>query len=429
MKMKKKLFSIFAALLALSACQKVSLPSEEGKTYDLSRLRLDFTIEQGEATKGVRTGWQNGDKVFIFFENINSAYAVVEFDGSAWSAVPVIPSPMETPALASSGFLTAVYLPYGNTLTPVWDGTANAWTFSGTFSGAKDCYYLKSEKASFFITDMENVLPTLGAYLYMDTAERFVQFFVPDEEATGTIQLACNSLVPAGISGVSLDGSVTETALSQGGWVTAHAETFGGEKGYYASGKLASRPGLLYYFAINAGGNYQHYYKQRTSTLVGRGAYQLPAREDWLTISSSVKISDNSWSQVNAGALNPWELGTSYAASGMDAALQTNTLIPSDVEWSQLLDRARVAWIQASILGVDGFLVVDRRDESQFFFLPCADYWSSSAAAGTQHYFKTANDGTHEIPASFDSLGSAYVRLISSIYGGNINPPEDGGNI
>ena len=427
MKMKKKLFSIFAALLALSACQKVSLPTEEGKTYDLSRLRFDFTIEQGDATKGVRTGWQSGDKVFIFFENISSAYATVEFDGSAWSADPVIPSPMETPALASSGFLTAVYLPYGNSLTPVWDGTVNAWIFSGT----NDYYYLKSEKASFFITDTENVLPTLGAYLYMDTAERFVQFFVPDAEAAGTIQLACNALIPAGIAGVSLDGTVTENSPAQGGWVTAHAETFGGETGYYASGKLASRPGQLYYFAIHAGGTYQHYYKQRTSTLVGRGAYQLPAREDWLSVSSStyVEISDNSWCSVNAGASTPWELGSSYAVSGMNAALATNTLVPSDVEWNQLLDRNRVAWIQASILGVDGFLVVDRSDDSRFIFLPCADYWSSTSAAGTQHYFRTANDGTHEIPLSFDTLGSAYVRLISSIYGGSINPPESGGDI
>ena len=425
--MKKKLFVIFAALFALCACQKFSLPAEESRTYDLSRLRFELTLEQGTATKGVRTGWQSGDKVFIFFENISSAYAVVEFDGTAWSTDPVVPSPMETPSLASEGLLTAVYLPYGNALSPVWDGTANAWTFSGT----NDYYYLVCEKAPYFITDTENVLPTLGAFLYMDTANGFVQFFLPDDEATGTIQLACNALIPAGIAGVALDGSVTETSSTQGAWVTARAETIAGEKGYYASGKLASGTGTLCYFAIHAGGDYLHCYKQRTTPLVGRGAYQLPAAADWASASSSayVTVSDNKWSQVNAGASPPWELGTSYAAAGMDAAQVTNTQIPSDVEWTQLLDRSRVVWIQASILGVDGFLVVDRSDESQFFFLPCADYWSNIAAGGTQHYFRTANDGTHEIPASFDPLGSAYVRLISSIHESNFDSPENGGNI
>lgn len=425
--MKKILFAIFAALFVLSACQKVSLPAEEGRTYDLSRLRFDFTFERGEATKGVRTGWQSGDKVFIFFENVSSAYAVVEFDGTAWSADPVIPSPMVTPTLAGEGFLTAVYLPYGNALSPAWDGTANAWTFSGT----NDYYYLVCEKAAYFITDTENVLPTLGAFLYMDTADGFVQFYLPDDEAAGTVQLACNALIPAGIAGVALDGSVTETSSAQGAWVTARAGTIGGETGYYASGKLSSSAGTLCYFAVNSGGNYLHYFKQRTIALLARGAYQLPAAADWLSASPSayVTISDNEWSPVNAGATTPWELGTSYTASGMGAAQAANSQIPSDVEWAQLLDRTRVAWIQASILGVDGFLVVDRSDESQFFFLPCADYWSNIATGGTQHYFRTANDGTHEIPASFDPLGSAYVRLVSSIHGSNFDSPENGGNI
>lgn len=438
--MKKSLFILIAALVAFCACQKAVLPVTEGaKTYDLSQLRFDLTIEMPEATKGVRQAWQNGDKVYIFFQNVSTAYAYVEYDGSAWSADPVIPSPMSTPSLGTSGYLTAVYLPYGNNLAPTWDGNANAWVFSDT--DPIYYYYLKSENAAYFITDSENVLPTLGAYLYMDTADRFVQFFIPDDSASGTIQLACNELIPAGIAGVSLDGTVTETTGSQGGWVTARADTIDGEEGYYASGKLSPRPGSLCYFAIDAGAGagaerYKHYFKQRNSALSNHGAYQLPAAADWLTVSSStfVEVNNYSWCSVNYGASTPWETGTFIASSELNNISEANAEVPSDVVWDLLLDRTKVTWSQASILDLDGYIIMDRTAPSNFFFLPNyasgsgVNYWSSSSTSTTQHYMKTDNEGTHEISDS-DSPASAQVRLISTLYGGAFNPPVNGGDI
>ena len=430
---------MITVVLALCACQRVTPNlAEEGKTYDLSNLRFNFTIENGVATKGVRDSWQAGDKVFLFFENVSSAYAYVQYDGSAWSTDPIIPSPMETPAtLGESGYLTAVYLPYGNSLAPTWDGSANAWTFSGT----NDYYYLKCENASYFITDQNDVLPTLGAYLYMDTADSFVQLYIPDDSASGTINIACNYLIPAGIAGVASDGTVTETVGTQGEWVTARAETIDSEKGYYASCKLSPRPGLQYYFAIDAGAGagaerYKHYYKQRSSVLAGRGAYQLPALADWLTVSSSTYIDVNnySWGTVNYGASTPWEIGTATSASGLSSISVDNAAVPSDINWNLLLDRTKVTWIQVSLLGVDGFIIMDRITPSNYFFLPSyvsgssVNYWSTSKTGNIQHYMKTDNEGTHEI-ADSNSPANAQVRLISTLYGSGFNPPENGGDI
>lgn len=423
---------MIAAFLAFCACQRIATDQAAGdKTYDLSKLRFNLTIESGVATKGVRSDWQTGDKVFIFFQNVSSAYAYVEYDGSAWSTDPIIPSPMTTPAtLGESGYLTAVYLPYGNSSTPSWDG--NAWAFSGT----NDYYYLKSEKAAYFITDPGNILPTLGAYLYMDTADSFIQFYLPDDSASNTIQFACNYLIPAGIAGVTIDGTVTETSGTPGSWVTARAETIAGEKGYYASGKLSPRPGNLYYFAINAGGNYKHYFKQRSSSLSGRGAYQLPDISDWLTVSAStfVEVNGCSWCTVNYGASTPWEVGTSLTASAMNSLSVNNTEVPTDNTWNLLLDRTKVTWINASILGADGFLVMDRLNPSNYFFIRSyysaagVNYWSATAVESVQHYMKTDNEGVHEL-TNTDAPANAYVRLISSLYGGGFNPPENGGDI
>ena len=433
--MKKTVFIWIAILLAFCACRKEVPPTGEGKTYDLSQLQFNLTIERGSDTKGVRQSWQDGDVVFIFFENVSDAYLTVTYHSSTslWDDNPtIVGTSSSVTGLAASGTLTAVYLPYGNNLTPTWNVSSNAWEFSDT--NPIDYYYLKSEKSAYFITDTNNVLPTLGAYLYMETAAGFVQFYLPDNDASGTIRMACSALHPAGIAGVSLDGTVNETVGLQGNWITARAETYPDgnvqETGYYATGKLSSRPGVLYFFAIDKGSGddrYKHYFKQRATAIEARGAYQLPAISSWLTVSPTtiVTISGNGWFATNMGADTPWSLGSlTPAANVANLDLPTGSAVPSDAQWEVLLDRLKTAWIQTSILQCPGFLVMDRTSPENFFFLPGVDYWSTTAS----HYFHTADDGTHTI-ADTNLPASAYVRLYSTANSSDFNPPENGGDI
>ena len=431
MKMKKTVFTFLAVLLAICACNKPVTPSQDnGKTYSLDKLTFNFTIEREANTKGVRSEWLSGDQVYIFIGGVNSAYLTVTYDGSDWSTDPVPnPDAGSLPSLAESGVLTAVYLPYGNSLTPTFDGTAGAWVFPGT----NDYYYMQSQKTTYFITDTGNQLATIGAYLYMETADDYIQFFLPDNDASGTIQLACNYLVPGGIGGVSLDGTITDAASSgvPGRWVTARADTINGDKGYYASGRLIMRAGLHMYFAMNvANTTYKQYYKQRAAALVPHGAYILPTANNWISVSDGdfVEIAGNFWCSVNAGADHPWEEGDTPSAASMDNALETNTIIPSDDEWNILLDRTKVSWVQISIVNIDGFLIIDRANPDNYFFLRSLNYWSTSSTSGTQHYLKTDGNGTHEITSS-NPPSTASVRLMSTLHSGSFNPPENGGNI
>ena len=436
--MRQSLFILLAALIAFWACQEITIDlTKESNTYSLSELQFNLTIERGTGTKGVRQSWQDGDVVFIFFENVSDAYLTVTYHSSTglWDATPTsVGNSSSVAGLAASGILTAVYLPYGNSLAPTWDPTSSSWVFSDT--NPIDYYYLKSEKSLYFITDTNDVLPTLGAYLYMETAAGFVQFYLPDDNASGTIQMACSALLPAGIAGVSLDGTVNETVGTQGDWITARAETYPDgnvqETGYYATGKLSSRPGVLYYFAIDKGAGsgddrYMHYFKQRATAIEARGAYQLPSLSTWLTVSPTtfVTIAGIGWYTTNMGAATPWDLGTeTLSASLASLNLATGTAVPSDAQWEVLLDRIKTAWIQTSILGRPGFLVMDRTSPENFFFLPGVDYWSTTAS----HYFHTADDGTHTLVET-NPPASAFIRLYSTLYGGNFNPPENGGDI
>ena len=426
MMMKKILLTAIAALLALSACNKPATTTEGCRTYSLDELRFDFTIEKEEAVKGVRDGWLNGDRVFVFFGGHSDVYVTVTYDGSAWSAVPQLPSGMNVGNLAANGEVTAVYLPYGNSLEPTWNGSA--WVFPGT----NDYYYLQTQKAAYFITDMEDKLPTLGAYLYMETADDYVQFYIHDENASGSIRLACNYLVPGGIAGISLDGTITDAADASdpGGWITARADTIDGDEGYYASGRLILRPGYNCYLAMDTGSEYKHYFKQRESVLSPGRSYILPAYENWLDVSSSeyVTVAGGIWSSVNVGANNPWESGSDFSTDTMGSAAESGTSIPIDADWNALLDRTKASWIRVSIAETEGFLVIDRADPDSFMFIHCDNYWSSTSSGGNQHFFISGADGTHEV-SSATPPSTACVRLLSTTNTAGLEPPVDGGGI
>ena len=426
MKMKKTFLTALASLLALCACNKTVITPDNGKTYSWDQLQFDFTIEREGTTKGVRDGWLNGDKVFVFFSGHSDVYVTVTFDGSAWSADPVLPDGMSVDGLAADGVVTAVYLPYGNDRTPSWNPTSEAWEFNGT----NDYYYLQTQKTTYFITNTGNKLHTLGAYLYMETASDYVQFYLHDDSASVDIRLACNYVVPGGIAGISLDGTITDAADASvpGRWITARADTIDGDTGYYASGKLILRPGYHCYLTMDTGSGYKHYYKQRESPLSPNKGYILPAYADWTDVGQEVAVGGVMWSAVSIGATNPWDTGTAFTTANMSTAVAPGTAIPSDRDWQSLLDRNNAAWIQVSIAGTEGFIVLDRANPDNFLFLRSINYWSSGISDGNQHYMKSAADGTHELSET-NPPTEAEVRLVSTTQIGTLNPPENGGGI
>ncbi len=426
--MNKKVFIVIAVLLALCSCERAAFKADVESGYRLDALRFDFVLEREEPVKGVRNGWVSGDRVFIFFGGVSTAYLTLDYESSSWgTAVLHIPDGGSAPSLGDSGVLTAVYLPYGNNLEPTWNSVPGAWEFLG---GATDYYFLRAEKATYYITDTNDQLATLGAFIFMENSEEYVQFFIPDDSASGTLQFACNALLPAGISGVSLDGTVTDKSLTQGAWITARADTIDDEKGYYASGRLALQSSAYYYFALEQSGTCRHFFKQRNDVIYGHTAYQLPAIEDWASVTSStlVEIAGNRWMAMNSGASAPWEQGFLYSSSEKDNAVEGNTMIPSDGDWTRLLDRTKTVWLQMTIAGTDGYLVLNRDNSSNYIFLPESYYWSSSVVSDIQHYFVASADEGREL-RNTTPPATACVRLVSSLTVGDITPPVDGGDL
>ena len=411
--MKKVLLIFVTALLALASCRKETPAVEEGRTYALSSLRFELIIDRVE-TKGIKTGWESGDKVFVFFSGVDNAYVTMSFNGTGWSSSPSNGQVQ----LNQTGVLTAVYLPYVGNVRPAY---SDGWHFADV----SESYFLKAEKVEYYIQDMGDQVATLGARLAMTKAnEGSAQFYVPRVPGQNeTMRLACNVVTPTGFAGIALDGTVTSSVGLQGAWMTGYPATVAGEQGFYFYGTIAETPGSDNYFALkdNDGTYYRHYYKGST-TLLPHKSYQLPAFGDWPGVGNDVQVNVGGylWYSLNDGAASPLETGTSSAGQPQTAGQK---LIPSRTAWEGLLNSQKATLVPMTIGGVAGVLMVDKLIPSQYFFMPEGDYWSSANG----FYFRVASGGTCSVESGTPE--SAYVRAILDVISGGIIDPINGGEI
>lgn len=164
--MKKILFA-FAAFAALVACQKV----EEKAPVAAARYSFNITVDGtngfgGAATKAVKTGWEAGDRVYVFFKEgealLSDIYAEMTFDGAKWSTVQ-----RGDGSLGEAGVLTAVYVPFVDaSLRPEF--AYGKWTIDGG-----DVYFTQASNVPYTVSSN-----TVNATINMALAEGYVQFYI-----------------------------------------------------------------------------------------------------------------------------------------------------------------------------------------------------------------------------------------------------------
>ena len=423
----RKWYIALLTLLALTACwQEPVLPEDGGgNSFDPSKLRFNLTIEHPDgATKGVKKVWKDEDKVFLFINGITTGYLTATLTntsgGSIWAAAY---EGTDLASLGASGSLQAVYLPYGNGATPSYDN--GQWTFSGG-TGGTDTYYFYASNIPYTVSS-----DILSATVKMVKPMDYVQLFIPCENASGTIQLACNGLQPAGFASIAAaDGTVTEKSPGAAGTaVHGYPDTLEGEEGYYVSGKQTDVPANDYYFALQkADGSYAHYFKRRTQPMVDNKAYKLPAYGDWPTVGSSrtVQIDGKKWKTVNEGASHPWTMGDGDLTASFVPG--DGEGLPTVSEWNNLLDPNVATWKEMDILGQKGYLVVSVDAPTNYIFLPCntssaTDYWID----GFGSVVRIATDGTNTIVTP--APNQAYARLVDNLSYFKIKAKLDGTTI
>ena len=292
--MKKALIILAAAALSLISCNKETFDNAgEGATAPAAEIIFELTANHpdGAATKAVKTGWESGDVIFVFFNNVASPrYLKMNFDGSAWSTTQMNGAAEESLGLVedATGTMQAVYLPFGNSLTVSSSGTAF------TFSEVTYSYYLTAT------LDYTVVGGKVSGAFNMQIPEGYVQFFLDDASASPAVEIELREphLTPQGIASIAADGTITHTTIAHGaplkGYVYDKAVKETGEsKGYLFSGILAEgarNTSTDYNFTLVSGGWEGSYYAKafagRTwyrGTSDGR-ALKMPALGSWTAV-------------------------------------------------------------------------------------------------------------------------------------------------
>ena len=193
--MKKiTLLTIFGlALMALSACNKEEVTASR-------TLKLDLNIIHDIDTKAVKTGWESGDKIYVFFgkpeDHTTPAYLTLTYNGSSWTEAWTAGLEAEI-ASTASGKLHAVYTP-GKLGTISYDPYDKEYDFIGCDHG----WYLKCENVSYTVSE-----GVLAATLNMAMSGNFVQFYLQGQAANaGKLQFSGDKILKVNISGLDQTG-------------------------------------------------------------------------------------------------------------------------------------------------------------------------------------------------------------------------------
>ena len=235
----KKTLLFAAAVLALAACSKESpvIEKEEG-SIDASKLVFNIEVQNGNDTKGVKTAWESGDNVYVFFEDNTTQYVKMTYDGTSWTYADKDGGSTFTGlTLAASGKkLSAVYMPdFVCSAAPTY--STNKWTFGDVWG-----YYQKAEAVSYTVTSTDDV-NTLNATISLKAPSSISQIFIPASEyaALGSGEkyvLTATHFIQFSFDGIRPGGIVIQSNMANGFPLTAFEGTLGGETGLYLWGLL-----------------------------------------------------------------------------------------------------------------------------------------------------------------------------------------------
>ena len=424
--MKKYLFILLASAAMLASCGEEIL---EPKTEDeATPIVFNLTANHPDATKAVKSGWENGDAIFVFFDKVAAPkHLKMSYNGSTWTSAEYDGATATPGALGlkndDTGTMRAVFLPFGSELT-VSAGTNNSFVFSQT----QYTYYLTAT-LTYEVVDNK----VRGAF-DMSIPDGYVQFFVEDAEAVDEAYLlGCDAVIPVGVASIAADGTITETSDKT---AANDMPGYAYSGGYLFSGKLGSWGyGANYYFAkTKSDGTVRHDYFVRGKTLSSHSAVKLPAASDvyavsfgspnngkWIPVGSGITvmlckiIGEGPWAELspidewytcNYNCTKPEQVGTLFSAS--DFNFNNNITRPTEAQFLKIINPSNCSWTWLTIHGQQGAVVCA---ESGFLFLPAQDetqgiYWSSNPASSLS--FKKGGE-----PSMLSTLGTRYpVRSI-----------------
>ena len=166
----KKIMVVLSAVLALVACNKETPVKDSSK--DASKFVVNITVNHPDATKAVKSGWVDGDKVYVFFDGVTGAkYVELTRDGSSWT--PEMKGGLAVSELAATGTMYGVYFPYEQ---PVIAANGANVTFK-TASGLSIYTYYMTGSGAYKVNKSADIT-TLTGSMDMVNPDGYVQFYI-----------------------------------------------------------------------------------------------------------------------------------------------------------------------------------------------------------------------------------------------------------
>ncbi len=243
--MKKTIIALGIAAFALAACNKENVTPHPGEVIDASKVVFNITVSnaEGQDTKGIKTGWENGDIVYVFFEDNSDQYVRMYYNGFSWdysdkdngnsyTGLTLTATEVE----ADKKHVTAIYFPsfVNNTAPTLTEGKFGFTNMSG--------YYLTAnEKYTVTTTDVPGGVSTLTVNLQMKAPENLIQVYVPvttPPESGYEYVFTMTNVSPFTMDAITPGSAVTCTPGAAGNPIKHFRTIIGGEAGYYCWGVL-----------------------------------------------------------------------------------------------------------------------------------------------------------------------------------------------
>ena len=312
--MKKALLMVCAALVALVSCDK---QSAELKEVPIT-FNLQATHPDGVGTKAVKSGWEDGDIIFVIFSGVESPhYLKMIYEDGIWTEVQMNDNKESLLPLSEGdeGTMIAIFLPFASQDTYLYNA-GNSFTFSEIYMS----YYLTAT-LPYTVVDGE-----ITGVFDMQIPDGFVQFYMDAEDAAdGKAMLWEPNIMPYAATGVAPNGVMVNYAQTYYG---APLPGFKYGDGYIFSGKLApsaQNEPVTYKFTRFLGkGDAQTAttstpHTMKASGKTGRAAdISGSAGLVWEDVPEPQMVdlglsSGNKWANINLGAAVPTDFGAYYA--------------------------------------------------------------------------------------------------------------------
>ena len=218
----KKLFVMLCAAVALFACQKVQPVTVEVTPEELPSTPMTFnlTVSQAEAgaTKALKSGWEDGDVIYVFFRGIGKKYLKLSHNGMAWTQTECN-TDAGGAAFDESDFrglywntMTAVYIPH-YAVTVDYDSQQDVFTLTDEDGEPIYTYYMAAWNVDYTLDGK-----TVSGTLTMGKPYDFVQFYVPgiDPAEAPLYRLREEHLRPHALMGVGEERGASAGCLYYG---------------------------------------------------------------------------------------------------------------------------------------------------------------------------------------------------------------------